>query len=313
MSWERKFESIGQRNFDDILSFWSRRSPVGIELGQSFLADHLAALAREEGLPKDGSKYIGPVDSRALVSELYCGITKSFNLSFHSQMLAKQDAFTNGSIHSFNCVIQFMFSIIALFGIFVIRIGGKYYIVDMFPWFGHRKEDNRLRKQFGEQWWNYCRVTSDTKETFEQREIILLFKRCIRMVTIVDWREFLIEGLLECPPKWFNRPRNNILYNFTGWTGCSDLMTAANTDCTKLLPAAVLSIFDVEAQMTYGPLPQSLLLAYLLLPIWEKFRGVVTMELDGQPAPNFPSVGASNLMAVFEEALERAIEKGLTV
>lgn len=97
------YDHVGARRFEDILSLWSQRSPVGIEIGQGRLAEHIEHIAGEEELPKNGARYIGPVES-----ELYCGVAKAFNLSFHAQTLAKNQAFTNGSLHSFNSLIQFM-------------------------------------------------------------------------------------------------------------------------------------------------------------------------------------------------------------
>jgi hypothetical protein len=311
MTWERKFDYIAQRDFGELLAFWTRRSPIGIEIGQNCLAEHITDLAEDGGLPTDGEKYIGPVESRWLISELYCGVMKSFNLSFHSQSLATTQAFSNGSLHAFNCVIQFMLAIIAIFGVFVIRVGGKYYIIDIFPWFGHHREDRQLRKLYGDDWWRYCRIIADRNNTIEQKEIVALFKRCIRMVTSVGWREFIVQGLLDCPARWFNRPRNNILYNFTGWTASADLMLAVEADCVGLISRAILSIFDADVQVTYGPMPQSLLLGSLLLPVWERFREGVAMELDGSPAPDFPAVGDSSLIVEFERALDSAIARGV--
>jgi len=222
VTWARKFDHVGARSFDDVLSLWSQRSPVGIEIGQDRLAEHIQHIAGEEELPKDGAKYIGPIESRTLVSELYCGVAKAFNLSFHAQTLAKKHAFTNGSLHSFNSLIQFMLAIMSIFGVFVIRIGGKYFVLDVFPWLGHLKEDRRLNKQYGANWWQYARVIADNKETIDQREIVVLFQRCLRMATAVGWKEILVNQLIGCEQRWFSRPRNNILYNFTGWTGSSD-------------------------------------------------------------------------------------------
>src|SRR5579859_87546 len=111
MTWARKFDYIGARRFDDILRLWSQRSPVGIEIAQGRLAEHIGHLAGDDPLPADGTRFVGPIESRTLISELYCGVSKAFNLSFHAQTLAKSRAFTNGSLHSFNSIIQFMLAI----------------------------------------------------------------------------------------------------------------------------------------------------------------------------------------------------------
>jgi hypothetical protein len=72
------------------------------------------------------------------------------------------------------------------------------------------------------------------------------------MATAVGWKEILVAQLIDCEQRWFNRPRNNILYNFTGWTGSPDLIAALDTDVSSLLRYAARSIFDYDAQTTFG-------------------------------------------------------------
>lgn len=314
MTWARKFDHVGARRFEDVLTLWSQRSPVGIEIGQDRLAEHIRYITDGNGLPKDGVSYIGPIESRTLISELYCGVAKAFNLSFHAQTLAKTLAFTNGSLHSFNSLIQFMFAIMSILGVFVIRVGGKYFVLDVFPWLGHVREDRQLRKRYGEHWWRYARVIADSKETIDQREIVILFQRCLRMATAVGWKEILVTQLIGCEQRWFNRPRNNILYNFTGWTGSPDLIAALDTDVSSLLRNAALSIFDYDAQTAFGSLPQSLLLGSFLSHVWAKFRNSVIMELNGRTAPEFPAVGDPSLIgliAEFEGALSAVLSESV--
>jgi hypothetical protein len=314
VTWARKFDHVGARRFEDVLDLWSQRSPVGIEIGQDRLAEHIDHIAGEQELPNDGARYIGPIESRTLISELYCGVAKAFNLSFHAQTLAKNQAFTNGSLHSFNSLLQFMLAIMSILGVFVIRIGGKYFVLDVFPWLGHLKEDRRLLKQYGADWWRYARVISDSKETIEQREIVVLFQRCLRMTTAVGWKEILVSQLIDCEQRWFNRPRNNILYNFTGWTGSPDLIAALETDVSSLLRDAARSIFDYDAQTAFGSLPQSLLLGSFLTHVWTDFRGSVVMELNGQAAPEYPAVGDPaliGLIAEFEGALTAMLSESV--
>jgi hypothetical protein len=311
VTWSNKFDYIKARRFNDVLTFWSRRSPVGIEIGQNRLAEHLAHIAGNDGLPKDGIGFLGPVESRTLISELYCGVTKAFNLNFHAQLLATSRAFTNGSLHSFNSVIQFMCAIMSLFGVFIVRIGGKYFVVDVFPWLGHMKEDRKLSDQFGENWWQYARIIADKKETIEQGEIVVLFQRCLRITTSTGWKEVLVNQLIGCRGRWFNRPRNNILYNFTGWTESLDLTDASDEDVSSILRAAAQSIFDTDAQMAFGPLPQSLLLGSLLMRIWIDFRTSVAMELNGATANEFPPVGHASLLLEFESAMDDLLSTAL--
>jgi hypothetical protein len=312
VTWTRKFDHVGARRFEDVLNLWSRRSPVGIEIGQDRLAEHIEYIAGQEGLPKDGAQYIGPIESRALISELYCGVAKAFNLSFHAQTLAKRQAFTNGSLHSFNSLMQFMLGIMSIFGVFIIRIGGRYFVLDVFPSLGHLKEDRRLSKQYGADWRRYARIISDSKQTIEQGEIVILFQRCLRMTTVHGWKEILVTQLIDCEQRWFNRPRNNILYNFTGWTESPDLISALETDVSSLLRDAARSIFDYEAQTAFGSLPQSLLLGSFLTHVWAKFRASVVMELNGQAAPEYPTVGDPSLIgliAEFEGALTTVLSE----
>jgi hypothetical protein len=311
VTWSNKFDYIRARRFDELLSFWGRRSPVGIEIGQNRLAEHIEYVSRKTGLPQNGVGYLGPIDSRTLVSELYCGVTKAFNLSFHAQWLAKNQAFTNGSLHSFNSVIQFMCAIMSVFGVFIIRIGGKYFVVDVFPWFGYLKEDRNLSKRFGEDWWRYARIIADKKETIEQREIAALFQRCLKVASVIGWREVLVGQLIDCENRWFNRPRNNILYNFTGWTESADLMNAETTDIGALLRTAVRTLFDPDAQMAFGPLPQSLLLGSLLTRVWSDFRESVVMELNGVSVSEFPPVGDSSLIGEFESVVDDMISSAV--
>jgi hypothetical protein len=276
---------------------------VGIEIGQERLADHVEYLANKGKLPNDGAEYIGPIESRALVSELYCGASKALNFSFHAQNLAANRAFTNGSVHSFNSLLQFMLAIVSIFGVFIIRQGGKYFILDVFPWMGKRKEDKRLSKAYGSDWWKYGRIISDAKEIIEQNEIVALFQRCLRVVSGVGWREVLVSQLIACEARWMNRPRNNILYNFTGWTQYQDLIGVSETDLPVLLKAAARSIFDPDEQTAYGPLPQSLLVGALFIQAWKEFRRAVAMEIAGVPAPEFPDLVNSGLIEAFETAL----------
>ncbi len=314
MTWTSKFDYIKARSFEEVLSLWSQRSPVGVEIGQNRLSEHIGYIAGGNGLPKDGVSYIGPIESRTLISELYCGVAKAFNLSFHAQTLAKKFAFTNGSLHSFNSLIQFMLAIMSIFGVFVIRIGGKYFVLDVFPWLGHLKEDRHLRKQYGANWWQYARVIADSKETIDQREIVILFQRCLRMATAVGWKEILVAQLIRCEQRWFNRPRNNILYNFTGWTGSPDLIAALETDVSSLLRNAARNIFDYDAQTAFGSLPQSLLLGSFLTHVWANFRSSVIMELNGQAAPEYPAVGDPSLIgliAEFEGALTAVLSESV--
>jgi len=249
-----------------------------------------------------------------LISELYCGVAKSFNLSFHAQILAKTLAFTNGSLHLFNGLIQFMLAIMSIFGVLVIRFGGKYFVLDVFPWLGHSKEDRQLRKRYGENRWRYARIIADSKEIIDQREIVILFQRCLRMATAVGWKEILVAQLIGCEQRWFNRPRNNILYNFTGWTGSPDLIAAMETDVTSLLRNAARSIFDYDAQTAFDSLPQSLLLGSFLTDVWANFRSSVIMELNGQAAPEYPAVGDPSLIgliAEFEGALTAVLSESV--
>lgn len=314
MSWSRKFDYIGARSFDDILALWSRRSPVGIEIVNGRLAEHIEAITASNQLPSDGNRFVGPIESRALISELYCGVAKAFNLSFHAQTLAKSRAYTNGSLHSFNSLIQFMYAIMSIFGIFVIRIGGKYFVVDVFPWLGYQKLDRSLRKDIGGDWWRHARIIADTKENIEQREMVLLFQRCLRVVSVAGWKEIVIGQLIGCEQRWFNRPRNNILYNFTGWTGSADLVTAYDCDVAALLKSAARTIFDYDEQTKFGSLPQSLLLGTLLIHVWNRFRGSVSMELGGEVAPAFPVVGDPafvGLIAEFDVAMNAVLSEAV--
>jgi hypothetical protein len=107
------------------------------------------------------------------------------------------------------------------------------------------------------------------------------------MATAVGWKEILVTQLIGCEQRWFNRPRNNILYNFTGWTGSSDLISSLDTDVSSLLRNAARSIFDYDAQTAFGSLPQSLLLGSFLTHVWVNFRNAVVMELNGQAAPEY--------------------------
>lgn len=274
---------------------------MGIEIAHGRLAEHIKYLSRNCPLPVDGTQFIGPIESRTLISELYCGVSKAFNLSFHAQTLAKSRAFTNGSLHSFNSIIQFMFAIMSILGVFVIRIGGKYFVLDVFPWLGEAKLDRKLQRQFGADWWRFGRIIADRKETIEQREIVGLFQRCLRMSTAVGWKEVIVTALIGCEHRWFNRPRNNILYNFTGWTESPDLTIAFEENVGSLLRAAARNIFDHDEQTRFGSLPQSLLLGSLLTHVWPDFRGAVSMELAGDEAPEFPSVGDAALVGLIAE------------
>jgi hypothetical protein len=303
VTWVRKFDHIGARRFEEVLDFWSRRSPVGIEIGQHRLADHIEYLSRDAKLPSDGVKFVGPIESRSLISELYCGTTKAINFNFHAQNLAVNRAFTNGSVHSFNSLMQFMMAIISLFGIFIFRQQGKYFVLDVFPWMGYPKCKKELSKLHGSDWWRFGRVIADNKEIIEQKEITALFQRCLRVVSGVGWPEVVVGQLISCETRWMNRPRNNILYNFTGWTQSQDLVAGFDTDLEKLLQDAARSIFDPDEQMAYGSLPQSLLLGSLFLRTWSAFRKSVAMEIGGQPAPDFPDVADSGLIGAFERAL----------
>jgi hypothetical protein len=216
-------------------------------------------------------------------------------------------AFSNGSLYSFNSLLQFMLAIIAMFGIFIVRIRGKYSVVDVFPWLGHPKADRELYKQYGKEWWRYARIISDKKATIEQREIVILFQRCLRISSAAGWKETLVTQLIRCEERWFNRPRNNIVYNFTGWTDTPDLLAAVDVDVSALLRSAARSIFDYEAQRAFGSLPQSLLLGSMLAKIWSGFREVVVMELEGKPAPYLPAVGDMSLIGEFENALNELL------
>jgi hypothetical protein len=303
VTWERKFDYVGARRFEEVLDFWSRRSPVGIEIGQHRLADHIEYLIGEEKLPIDGARFVGPIESRSLISEIYCGVAKAINLNFHAQNLAVGRAFTNGSVHSFNSLLQFMMATISLFGVFIVRQGGKYFLLDVFPWMGDLKCKRTLVKLHGDDWWRYARVIGDTKEIIEQREIAALFQRCLRVISGVGWPEVIITQLIECETRWMNRPRNNILYNFTGWTQSEDLMASFDADLQKLLRDAARSIFDPDEQIAYGSLPQSLLLGSLFIRTWKAFRGTVAMDIAGQPAPEFPNFTDAGLIDAFERAL----------
>ena len=121
------------------------------------------------------------------------------------------------------------------------------------------------------------------------------------MTTGVGWKEILVTQLIHCEQKWFNRPRNNILYNFTGWSETPDLIAALEADVSSLLRDAARNIFDYDAQTRFGSLPQSLLLGSLLTRVWSEFRSSVAMELDGQAAPEFPAVGDPSLVGLIAE------------
>ena len=218
-------------------------------------------------------------------------------------------AYTNGSLHSFNSTLQIMLAIMSILGVFIVRVDGKYFLLDVFPWFGHAKEDRQMKRHYGDDWWRYGRVVADTKSIIEQGEIVILFQRCLRMVSGVGWRETIITQLVNCEERWFNRPRNNILYNFTGWTDTPDLVSAEDTDLNGLLKAAVTDIFDPDAQTAFGPLPQSLLLMSLLTSVWSTFRGSVAIELNGLEAPEFPPVGENSLIALFENVLAEMLAR----
>jgi hypothetical protein len=303
VTWDRKFDHIGARRFDEVLDFWSRRSPVGIEIGQFRLADHIEHLVRDGNLPSDGAQFVGPIESRSLVSELYCGAAKAINLNFHAQNLVVNGAFTNGSIHSFSSLMQFMMAIMSLFGVFMVRHGGKYFLLDVFPWMGNPKDQRELSKRYGNDWWRYGRIIADRKEIIEQKEITALFQRCLRVVSGVGWPEVVVRQLIDCETRWMNRPRNNILYNFTGWTQSQDLVAGVDTDLPLLLRDAARSIFDPDEQIAYGSLPQSLLLGSLFVRTWRAFRESVAMEIAGEPAPEFPDVVDAGLIDAFESAL----------
>jgi hypothetical protein len=204
-----------------------------------------------------------------------------------------------------------MMAIMSVFGIFVIRIGGKYFVLDVFPWLGNPKEGRQLSKQYGDDWWRYARVIADKKDIIEQSEIATLFRRCLRVISAVGWPEVIVKQLIECETRWINRPRNNILYNFTGWTDSRDLVEGLDIDLELLLKNAVRTIFDPDAQIAYGPLPQSLLLGSLFLQVWSSFRGSVAMELNGQPAPEFPAITDSGLIGAFEVALRDELARAV--
>jgi hypothetical protein len=310
VAWANKVEHIGARSYAELLTQWAKRSPVGIELGQSRLSEHIAAFAEDTALPTNGASFIGPIESRPLLSEIYCGVTKAFNLNLHAQDLAIKAAYTNGSLHSFNSIVQFMLAIMALFGVFIIRIGGRYYILDVFPSSGRPKEEKILKKQFGNNWWLYGRIIADTKETIEQKETVLLFQRCLRVVSGVGWREAIIGELIDCKPRWFNRSRNNILYNFTGWTATADLTGRKAVDIPSILREAARDIFDPDAQVPFGPLPKSLLLGSLLLKVWGPFTDTVVMEMNGVVAPPFPTLDDANLILAFQSQLETLLKEG---
>lgn len=203
-----------------------------------------------------------------------------------------------------------MLAIISIFGVFIIRVGGKYYIVDVFPWSGYsNKERRQLEKQFGSDWWRFARVIADKKETLEQREITALFQRCLRIITGVGWREVIVSQLSSCGGLWFNRPRNHILYNFTGWSQASDLMAEHDGNVRDILREAVESVFDPDAQTAYGCLPQSLLMGSLLTRIWKDFRETVAIQLAGDIAPEFPAVGTNSLIVEFENIMNELLSR----
>src|SRR5437588_13048669 len=108
MAWPNKFENIGQRSYDDVLDYWARRAPVAIEVGQHPLSNHISDIAEPTELPTNGGVIIGPVESRPLLSELYVGVMKAFNVNFHAQSWSKAGAYSNGSLHAFNSTFQTM-------------------------------------------------------------------------------------------------------------------------------------------------------------------------------------------------------------
>lgn len=307
MTWINKFDYVKHRQFEEVLEQWAARSPVGVEVGQHPLANHISELVSAAELKNDGVQYIGPIESRPLLSEIYVGVTKAFNLNFHAQGWANSSAYTNGSLHAFNSVVQFMLAIISLFGIFVIRIGGRYFVVDVFPWLGHLKENKRLEKQFGKNWSQYARIISDPKQIIEQGEIVALFQRCLRVVTGLQWKDVLVNQLIEAEGKWFNRPRNSILYNFTGWSDEADIRLKSTSDCSTIIRSAAASIFDFDMQCRYGPLPQSLLLGSFLKHTWAEFRKAMYIQIAGTDAPEYPAVGQDMLIAEFEGELDKLL------
>jgi hypothetical protein len=191
----------------------------------------------------------------------------------------------------------------------VIRIRGRYFVLDVVPWLGYLKEDRNLRKTYGDHWWRYGRLIGDRKETIEQSEIVILFQRCLRIVTATGWKETLVRQLIDVEQRWFNRPRNNILYNFTGWTDSADLTCAVDNDVSALLKTAARNIFDYEAQAAFGPLPQSLLLGSFLGHTWTVFRDSVSMELNGVVAPEFPDIANALLIGEFEKILNEELSE----
>jgi hypothetical protein len=201
-----------------------------------------------------------------------------------------------------------MLGIMSIFGVFVIRVDSKYLLLDVFPDIAEIPPARELRRAHPDDWHRYGRVIGDRKELIEQSELISLFKRCLRVVSVEFWREWIIKELIKVDNSWYNRPRNNILYNFSTWTEVDPIDRVVAIESQGVLLEAARNLFDRDHQNKIGSIAQSLLIVLLLRRVWEELRNSVVLNVGEGPASLEPTVGTNQLVLRFETIINELAE-----
>ena len=228
MSWNRRFENIGQRDWSDIAPQWAKFAPGynTSDFTKSSLEASINGLLSEDVLGENNVSNEIFDDRSLFVSELIYTQIKANHALLSATMRIVNGNASWGVAEAYHACMMLMRSIIAAFGIFICRVNDRYVIVDAFPWSGRLDHQKKFKRLYRHDWENRAAIITCTTKQLTQSDLFALFQRVVNVSTVPTniWPEIVVRNILSTTKTHFSSLRNMMIYGSRFWFCSDDLL-----------------------------------------------------------------------------------------
>jgi hypothetical protein len=227
MSWTHRADSIGRRDWSDIVVAWSdldRTFDTAVFLKDS-LEDAVESSLNKDNVNENASRVIQLEDRTLLLSELVFTQVKA-NHAFLCALQRINDGRASwGVTDAYHSSMMLMRSILAALGIFICRVHERNVLVDAFPWMG-RLDAQKKFKRANKHWKDLVCVISCKAKQIEQSDLFAIFQRLMNVSTVPTdiWPEVVVQNIIRTNKTHFSSARNSLIYGSRFWFHTDDLL-----------------------------------------------------------------------------------------
>jgi hypothetical protein len=227
MSWNRRFENIGQRDWDALVRFWTEfgRGFDTVTFLESSLDDIFESRLEPGDLTTNSIRLFEFADRTPFLNELVFTQVKANHAFLCALRRVSDGNATWGVTDAYHASMLLMRSILSAFGIFICRVHNKNVLIDAYPWLG-RIDHQKSFKRRHENWRNCVAVITAASNDFAQQDLYSLFQRVLNVSTVPTslWPEVVVQNIIKTPKTHFSSSRNKIIYGSRFWFHDDDLL-----------------------------------------------------------------------------------------